>query len=577
MAAWPNWSAEQRREAVVIRDEGVIAQLHAHMRGLWEAEIQARELGISGMVSPFDQSKLPLLSSMEFDGTTSGGVQSFHSVKWPMEFFEDPRVLPDAVKSAIGTCGDKASRKVARDGWRQILKPSPRTWVEFERLLAKLVEQVLIEAVAEGGAPEGGAPEGGTREVGPAIEAGCGNKAAAPVQSAARAAKRARQRERRKLGRQGITCNDGEGNGTTPAPISASTSTLNPLAPSWTPSTHRVGAPMRVDTDKLCTDSPEPLKPVAPAQAMAAGSLSDPITLPLLEAPRGSGGATNLGTFEDLPDLGAFEDWQDYSPAPLSMEPAMEPSEPPPGPWEPPAPWAPAGPDTAADEDADDELAEEEIGVGAAVPALAAGRGRPLEGSFIQGLADDDEMMTRGRGFGRGTPLKYPPGLSRPGQRVQPPGGLSQVWEPAPAILEDEEFDGTPGPAVFAASSLLQQSLAPVLPPGKSQRLGVVARGRPGRQISGSSDASGAGANGNGKYSAPATPAMYWSHTPSPPCSPALRPAHGLPQPRHGEPAPSYVWVPATSALSCPHCGCAFALLPDALTDVPSPAVEPTS
>lgn len=48
------------------------------MQMLWAAELQARQFGVCGS-DPFNPSQLPLLATMQFDGTQKGGALLYGS------------------------------------------------------------------------------------------------------------------------------------------------------------------------------------------------------------------------------------------------------------------------------------------------------------------------------------------------------------------------------------------------------------------------------------------------------------------------------------------------------------------
>lgn len=187
-AAWSSWSVEQRHQVASLQDPAIISSLHMLMRGLWQSEIQVRNLGLSGSVHPFDQSQLPLLSSMEFSGTMRENEQGYLAIQWPSSFHTDPSKFPDAVRQSLGREGH--SRVLPREQWPRLLQPMPQTWADLELCLAKLVEQLVLRAFPASSAKAR------------ACEAAADSTASKA--NTARAAKRLRQRERRKLCKRGF-------------------------------------------------------------------------------------------------------------------------------------------------------------------------------------------------------------------------------------------------------------------------------------------------------------------------------------------------------------------------------------
>lgn len=181
----------------MIRDPMVVGTVQSQMRGLWQAEIQARGFGLYGHIHPFDSTQLPLLSSMEFNDALHDGSQSFHTISWPAMFHEDPTLIQVAVKHALRTT--RPSKRLTAKKWVQFLCPGPQTWFDLESSLAKIVEQLIFCA--------GDMMHG----IGRATYTGCTAAEVAPDPTeepgkalTSRAAKRLRQRERRKLCKKGF-------------------------------------------------------------------------------------------------------------------------------------------------------------------------------------------------------------------------------------------------------------------------------------------------------------------------------------------------------------------------------------
>ena len=104
------------------------------MRMLWTAELQARQFGVRGSTDPLDNSQLPLLATMQFDGFTNQGParpgflkhmgalsnsalwrgeKVFKLVKWPKESWELPALQQCLPLSGCCRCGCKLSKQVS--------------------------------------------------------------------------------------------------------------------------------------------------------------------------------------------------------------------------------------------------------------------------------------------------------------------------------------------------------------------------------------------------------------------------------------------------------------------------------
>lgn len=181
VAAWVAWSPAERERVLAINDEKIVQFLDVHMRSLLHAENEARRLGIKSPEQPFtfDHTQLPLLSTMQFDGERSegGGCKVYKRVRWPKELSDDAAIVPACLRCALPTAS--SIRSVSPQHWLQLLPP-PDTWLDLERALAQLVEQLVLRE--QQGAASG--DEDGN-----------------DVPVTGRAAKRARQRERRRVGK----------------------------------------------------------------------------------------------------------------------------------------------------------------------------------------------------------------------------------------------------------------------------------------------------------------------------------------------------------------------------------------
>lgn len=154
LAAWASWPPEVRRRVLRVEVPDVVQLIDLNMRMLWTAEIQARHMGIKVGVDPFDQMLLPLLSRMSFDSTSvgdlnGGSTSALRTVRWPEDFHEDPLPVPTAIRSALRP-GDARPRRptlLAPRLWSQLLQPPAKSWADFERQLALLVEQLVLHGI----------------------------------------------------------------------------------------------------------------------------------------------------------------------------------------------------------------------------------------------------------------------------------------------------------------------------------------------------------------------------------------------------------------------------------------------
>jgi len=180
--------AERRQQAVTIRDAKLVGFVQTHMQTFWQLDLHTG-------CNTFDSVQYPLLSAMQFVDTSAETAKlPTHEISWPEMFHADPAWIPLLVDQTLGR--HKNPRKSLPPGqWRfQLLRPQPQSWPDLERCLARLVEQLVLHASSEPSTSTGAAQ---TSEV-----AAVGSAMAVPL--TARAAKRLRQRERRKLCKRGI-------------------------------------------------------------------------------------------------------------------------------------------------------------------------------------------------------------------------------------------------------------------------------------------------------------------------------------------------------------------------------------
>eukprot|EP00928_Gymnodinium_smaydae_P034973 TRINITY_DN2467_c0_g4_i1.p1 TRINITY_DN2467_c0_g4~~TRINITY_DN2467_c0_g4_i1.p1 ORF type:complete len:618 (+),score=107.26 TRINITY_DN2467_c0_g4_i1:112-1854(+) len=555
VASWASWTAKAREAVLKVEDPKIIGLLDMTMRNLWTEELHARQFGVASAVQPFDHSRLPLLASMQFDSRDGYS----RVVKWPDSFCEDPLALPGALSLNLYHEGSAASRTSARrlqpQQWQSLFNPPAKSWLGFERQLAKLVEQLVLHAC--------GAAETATAAAGPTAAAGSdgevegeeaqgGEEAGASTELTSRAAKRLRQRERRRMGKAAARASMGGG-----APDAEGVAVE---APAPAPAPVRPQAvlarlamePVRVET----TES---------RLAGAAEAVGVPGTRP---DPRGVGRSGNAPT---TPQAATVAPWAPKtapdrpgalaagaaaaSPSPLSEPAVVE------APAKVTAATAhegtAAGVPAVADQLDDEEEGEEKhkpdlpMLAGFAGVARGIGRGRPIGGLF--GAMRGDNLMPHGRGRA----LAPPPGLRGP-PSLKMAGGLSQPWMPGPAAIpEDDEDREVPQRAdddSVLGGAWLPLELTTLDP----------AHVRPGAGTSVDC------ASSYWSASYVATPVMGWAKTPSSPgglgtpleclgVPPSRSDIASNDSPQLAPSIPTYVTVPLALAHSCPHCGCRFA------------------
>mmetsp|Transcript_90542 Transcript_90542/g.157064 ORF Transcript_90542/g.157064 Transcript_90542/m.157064 type:complete len:726 (-) Transcript_90542:140-2317(-) len=229
-AIWASWSPEAREKVLNVQNAELVNRIDASMRLLWTNEIKVRadtQGTLQSPVDPFDYSRYPLTSMMQFDGMVMQDQKVYKVVKWPKELLVDPRTVPAAVRSVTGR-RQQGFKRVNPARWAQaLLLPPPKSWSEFEQQLANLIEQLVLNAhtaqvgasVRAGNSNVKSGPSGATintmdargAELEPEDDqlvaerghdggaASSGGEEAAATELTGRAAKRARQRERRRM------------------------------------------------------------------------------------------------------------------------------------------------------------------------------------------------------------------------------------------------------------------------------------------------------------------------------------------------------------------------------------------
>jgi len=555
--SWALKTPQEREEMLRVQDPEVVHLIDFNMRMLWAAEIQARQFGLKGPVHPLDQGQLPLLSTMQFDGNVERGEKVYKLVKWPREVCEDPAIMLTAMRCMLppSTGQRRRPRPLKPQRWHQLLQPPAKSWVDFERQLAQLVEQLLIQHVSltqpsdtatpcgTGSQPENQDGDGGTEDekdvegdVSKCDECTSGGEGSIAKQeqafSTARAAKRARQRERRKMGRA--------------LARAEAASCTGPTSAEDAHKPHTQAPDQSIGGAACLAESASQVTWDSDARPGETGLGTEEVTA---TDPQEEAASTNEGQHGDkeVPVHVVPTEAIDVSSMRSSSIAGVSPTTP-----------ARVNTDVGLLED---DMEEGPQGDGEA-PSLTGlwttdtrgvGRGKPMGG-----LHEDPWHIrfNRGRGGGRGRELAPPPGLQGlQGHRSQKvPFSLSQPWMPTP-IPEEEDPD------------LPDLALGTWLPPDLDLLGSGLTRGD-----STPSEWSSA--------SYVQTPAVHWSKTPSPPSSPLLTPGNSrsmlkalggcseafgstmLGVPPTGA-IPTYVTVPLAAAHSCPHCGGLFALQPD--------------
>lgn len=626
LATWAARSAAERAACLQICDPEVVQLIDANMRMLWAAEIQAWQFGMQGPSHPVQHSQLPLLSTIQFDGAMQGATADPQNVvkrvKWPQEVSDDPLVVISALQASglLGASRHGVSEKrLPRKQWAQLFHPPANVWVDFEKQLARLVEQLLMElrqvtapsidagAVAEeGGDADADAEDAGEEK--PALRA--------------RAAKRQRQRERRRMGKAlQRAANDLEADDTEPAVAAADGAAAgisggtghvaNKAAkqeagvqegavPKHVPAPQRdaealaengsfkVAAEDNVEASKECdarlskpsttaaSTQPVALVPTegaAPANASAASPNAAPDSSP----------SRPLATTPPPPTARPAAEPKAVPAAQRRTERLPEPV------MEPLSSGSGSG-------DGDDTAASAKSG--SIAPSAGVGRGRPMGSQF-----PSFGLPGRGMGVGRGKALAPPPGLQMlnfNNSQKSPGLTLSRPWIPGPPILEvsgetlEDDEDSHLDDMAFPAWQGMPPELEPSIGAMSAGDFFVTAERTPSLWS---------------KASCIGTPTEDWGMTPSivsEPPSPALvsqfgapegvfnaglnmagplanplfpgmdmaLPPSAVPHNQFTQPViPMYVTVPLAVAHCCPHCGKHFATPPG--VDGPGNALPP--
>mmetsp|Transcript_7057 Transcript_7057/g.13101 ORF Transcript_7057/g.13101 Transcript_7057/m.13101 type:complete len:572 (-) Transcript_7057:42-1757(-) len=557
LAAWAAQDPNDRESSMRLEDPEIVRLIETCMRQLQTAaEIQACQQGTPACVQQFDGTQLPLLASIKFDGTVV--------IKWPRSFCDDMAIMRSVLQNAGGR--RPARRPLKRQQWHQLLQPPAVSWRDFERQLAQLVEQLVLSVRAEHGRKVASKSE----EQGSADES-------TQIPGAARAAKRARQRERRRLGKAAAAGN--------------MPSTLDNGSGAGAPATIEVdGAQelMAAANSAGCTaTSAELAPPVATPVVVECGIASTSTTAGANASVLGEGSNGSLAgkaqrsrvrtpleairkqpPFEDVAHAQLLPQLHDSEPmrvvladTPVSVSGEMRAE--------------------GALQDGSSSFLQLAADDSGEVSARGIGRGRPMgeqQGPWYgppgKSMGMDAGMgPVMGPGMGRGRVLAPPPGLRGPHRQEKIPHGLSKPWMATPIPEEDDE--GVMTPQQLWTTPLQDDTWMYDLSLPES------AMGSSGSEINTPSYAIKTPSCWDSYRHTPAhTPAREWSHPPSP------REAHVVGQAaaaaslavmgagvgnEHLSPAASpglnrslYAFVPIAMAQTCPHCGERFALPADA-------------
>jgi hypothetical protein len=628
LAAWALWPPAVRETVLRVDDPDVVRGIDLNMRMLWTADMQGQRFKVKGAVDPFDSKRFPLLSSMRC-GDTGSIHPGRDRVKWPQDYYEDAMLLPSAIRAAQGV-KLVASRTLSSHEWPQLLQPPAKSWLAFEHQLSLLVEQLVLHAREEANAtavvsqhavaplavqlqqqhvgsqqPQqtivsalAVAEQGPVRSVADSV-----GKMAVNIQmdkaenvetavdpdddpefpddhpgaafSTARAAKRSRQRERRKMGkvqRPVDTSNVAEGMSTDrasptiePTPMPATLSVPLRGIPLTEPPTSTSGCGNIFEVQP-CSSLYTP--PSLAFSVAAAAAAAEPVRIEAAELVTEA--ATGIKADTRVLSIVRAEVEQlslQLSGLYASARPAPPAKVAPPSSRKSKAAPAPSGAAAAAAAPAsaaarrDDARAggstqneeEDDSTSGVGMPSLAGfdganarqgvGRGRPIAGHQrrLDGLTPQ----------GRGRALEPPPGLQGSSQRLpglQMPVSLAPTWVAPPGIPEDDE-DRDPD---------VMDSFW--LPPGAAPSMeNVSGYEMTGYESLGSSPFLGY-ASSPLLTATPADSMVFpWCHTPSDPGTPKSRCRTASTAAVGPAFIPTYVTVPVALAHECPHCGCQFA------------------
>jgi len=213
---WAVWPPSVRESILILEDPEIVCILDASLQMLWAADFQAQQFGMVGPSHPYDHSQLPFLSTMQFDIAAAKNGEVRKLVKWRSELHEDVSIVPAALRFSLRP--DPSMRYCVKPmnpaRWSQLLCPPPLCWADFERQLARLIEQKVLRtheselrSTGRGNSGRGRCQDAWAPADVPLVdkdvpcedEVNQDGDISATTSLTGRAAKRARQRDRRKM------------------------------------------------------------------------------------------------------------------------------------------------------------------------------------------------------------------------------------------------------------------------------------------------------------------------------------------------------------------------------------------
>lgn len=149
---WNELGDEEQARALTFRDDKVWRRLQAHMRTLWAAEIQVRELCAMGhapvhpWVNPYGP-QLKVLHSVQFESMPDSGEE--------IAAYIDPKAVGqdnfwDVLSKCVPNILDSKRQKMSASTWHKLLEVTPQSWDALQRQVGLLIEQAIMAATAAG-------------------------------------------------------------------------------------------------------------------------------------------------------------------------------------------------------------------------------------------------------------------------------------------------------------------------------------------------------------------------------------------------------------------------------------------